>query len=437
MAMKKYPGLLTTPGDKEEAIYSGLLKMGANMGGYSKTPISFMNRLSQAGQNFGTGYQDRIAQSKQDQLGDLEYQKMMGQMEAQQLALGKEKEDQAQAAIIRDARTSFLNMPETSLNTRADGSGATKSKMFERAYPDLVAKERAENMFDSSSGPLPASGIQYLEALQKIRFKYPNQFAADGSPLPGTQAEIDMGDLEFSMKTLKGVDLGDKFTQMGRYSSSNPQGKSVGPEKEIPYMANAQISKAATTENVQLYKDARSAVKTQDNASSLLEMLEAKNEDGSDVTSLQTGAFSQILLDIQKARLALSKNPELRKKVEATEFAESKMGSEVFGMISALGIGARGLDTPAERVFMQKVLTGSINLERGTLIEMAKFRKQSAQRVIDLYNKRQKGGAFKGIKKAFGEDDVPIGLRTTGGAGNETLGTEVDNLLNRYAPVDG
>ena len=163
--MKKYPSLLSTQGDKEEAIYSGLLKMGANMGGYSKTPISFMNRLSQAGQNFGTGYQDRIAQSKKDQLGDLEYQKMMGQIEAQQLAL-------ADAATKRDAKISYLNMAEDSSNTRADGSGATKSKMFERAYPDLVAKQRAKSMFPTASGSrLPGVDIQnygFLENLEKL-----------------------------------------------------------------------------------------------------------------------------------------------------------------------------------------------------------------------------------------------------------------------------
>ena len=204
MVMKKYPSLLSTQGDKEEAIYSGLLNMGANMGGYSKTPISFMNRLSQAGQNFGTGYQDRIAQSKKDQLGDLEYQKMMGQMEAQQLAL-------ADAATKRDAKISYLNMPEASLNTRADGSGATKLKMFERAYPDLVAKQKAKSTFPTAAGGRAASGLQYFDKIQKIR-------SMPDGPLKNRMLK----DLSESMKISSNIDLGATIQRPNPLDSSEP-----------------------------------------------------------------------------------------------------------------------------------------------------------------------------------------------------------------------
>lgn len=39
------------------------------------------------------------------------------------------------------------------------------------------------------------------------------------------------------------------------------------------------------------------------------------------------------------------------------------MGADVFAMLKPLGIGARGLDTPAERKFLQEVLTGKIGLQ--------------------------------------------------------------------------
>ena len=147
--MKKYPSLLSTQGDKEEAIYSGLLKMGANMGGYSKTPISFMNRLSRAGQNFGTGYQDRIAQSKKDQLGDLEYQKMMGQMEAQQLALGQARQakadaDQKKASILK-FQSNFVGprTAEREALIAADPVGAFESRVTANAA--LASEQRKHN----------------------------------------------------------------------------------------------------------------------------------------------------------------------------------------------------------------------------------------------------------------------------------------------------
>lgn len=97
MVMKKYPSLLATPDDKKQAIYSGLLNIGANMGGPSKRPISFMNQLSQAGQNFGTGYDERIAQSKKDQLGNQQYQMQQAQMELERMKIEKVKEEKAYA----------------------------------------------------------------------------------------------------------------------------------------------------------------------------------------------------------------------------------------------------------------------------------------------------------------------------------------------------
>ena len=75
-----------------------------------------------------------------------------------------------------------------------------------------------------------------------------------------------------------------------------------------------------------------------------------------------------------------------RKKASDTEILDVMMGSEVFPMIKSLGIGARGMDTPAEREFMRKVLTGSIELDKATLIKMAEMRSNLARRRISKWN---------------------------------------------------
>jgi hypothetical protein len=78
------------------------------------------------------------------------------------------------------------------------------------------------------------------------------------------------------------------------------------------------------------------------------------------------------------------------------------MGAAVFPMISSLGVGARGMDTPAEREFMRSVLTGSISLNKGTLVEMAKIRKNIEKRALDKWNKRVEKGELDRFFEATG-----------------------------------
>ena len=63
-------------------------------------------------------------------------------------------------------------------------------------------------------------------------------------------------------------------------------------------------------------------------------------------------------------------------------------------MIQSLGIGARGLDTPAERDFLLKVMTGSIELDNTTLQELTRIRAKVLERAVDEYNERLRSGEF-------------------------------------------
>ena len=53
---------------------------------------------------------------------------------------------------------------------------------------------------------------------------------------------------------------------------------------------------------------------------------------------------------------------------------------------SALGIGAKGLDTPAEREFLRQVMTGTISMDKNALIKMTQIRRDIEKRSIDRYN---------------------------------------------------
>ena len=70
------------------------------------------------------------------------------------------------------------------------------------------------------------------------------------------------------------------------------------------------------------------------------------------------------------------------------------LGSDVFGMIAILGIGARGIDTPAERDFLIKVMTGERKMTPEALRRMTLYRRKYSRMVIEDYNARLKDGYY-------------------------------------------
>lgn len=125
-----------------------------------------------------------------------------------------------------------------------------------------------------------------------------------------------------------------------------------------------------------------------------------------------TGIGADIRLNIERVKAQFLKNKGSMSAVKDTELLDAFLGSEVFPMISALGIGARGLDTPAEREFLRGVFTGTIAMSKETLIELTEVRERIAQRAVDKYNKKLSEGYFKNFEKAQDRKMNPITFGT-------------------------
>ena len=91
-----------------------------------------------------------------------------------------------------------------------------------------------------------------------------------------------------------------------------------------------------------------------------------------------------------------------------TALLNSLLGQDVFGAIGALGIGARGLDTPAEREFLREVMTGRIDMTDESLRKITALRRRYAERAIKAYNKKLERGDFDLLNKEFGDRYKPI-----------------------------
>jgi hypothetical protein len=115
-----------------------------------------------------------------------------------------------------------------------------------------------------------------------------------------------------------------------------------------------------------------------------------------------TGAFADIQKNIQKVQAKFAADKKAGKRVSDTEYLDALLGSDVFPMIGALGIGARGLDTPAEREFLRQVMTGTINLEKDTLVRLTEQRKRIAEKAIERFNNRVDKGELNEFFKYQG-----------------------------------
>lgn len=104
----------------------------------------------------------------------------------------------------------------------------------------------------------------------------------------------------------------------------------------------------------------------------------------------KTGFGAEVVNNVNRVRSAFTGKPI--QSISDTELLDSLLGSEVFPQIGALGIGAKGLDTPAEREFLRKVMTGTITMDKQTLIRMAELRRKYEQRSLDTYNEAVDAG---------------------------------------------
>ena len=125
---------------------------------------------------------------------------------------------------------------------------------------------------------------------------------------------------------------------------------------------------------------------------------------------VNTGIGAEIKTNLQRAVNYFSKDPQLLESITDTELMNSALGRDVFKAIGQLGIGARGIDTPAERDFLRDVLTGRIPLTKQTLINMTKFRLDRELAGAERYNQDLKNGRYQRYQDEFNVNLEPLDI---------------------------
>ena len=101
----------------------------------------------------------------------------------------------------------------------------------------------------------------------------------------------------------------------------------------------------------------------------------------------------------------------------------------MFRAIKDLGIGARGIDTPAERDFLIQVLTGDANMDIASFKFLIRDNMAVQKQKLNAFNNAEKDGRFKGFLKAGHGDYLSEGKYRLDG----NISAEDEAIINKYS----
>jgi len=147
-----------------------------------------------------------------------------------------------------------------------------------------------------------------------------------------------------------------------------------------------------------------------------------------------TGLGAELRNNIDRARALFAGDIKAGKKVADTQILDALLGSDVFSMIQSLGIGARGLDTPAERDYLRQVMTGTIQMDNKALVRLSEIRRNIETRAIEKYNTQLEKGDLNKYFETQGLKPEKIEVpKMAGGSNTVSVGGNTYTFPNAEA----
>ena len=149
-----------------------------------------------------------------------------------------------------------------------------------------------------------------------------------------------------------------------------------------------ELGKILAIDDQKLVKDSERAVQQIKDTNYVLRLI---NKGDANI-----GAFSTIEQSFDRVKSELG-SAEGEEAAGDTQLLNALLGKDVFPLIKQLGIGARGLDTPAERNFLQAVFVGTINMEGAALEQLTRLRQKYSTMIIQDFNNKVKTKNADGV----------------------------------------
>jgi hypothetical protein len=271
-------------------------------------------------------------------------QRQLGEQAAQYVRAATQAGGNPFSAVVKDAAGGYSPM------------GAEAQTLGQRQYQQqqLVESEIAKNLREKQA---PAGRIMTAEELKKIGPQYDFR----STPLPdGTFFVTNIS--PFAPAAQNVINLGGSAIE-------KVVGEGLGQDMLGEYRAA---------------KDAPEAIAKLDEIQGLIKS-----------GNITTGIGAEYIQNANRLRAQFANDIKAGKTVSNTQLLESLLGSDVFPMISALGIGAKGMDTPAEREFLRQSFTGTKDFTPETLQRLTQIRRDIQMRAIKKFKKNNASGAYK------------------------------------------
>jgi hypothetical protein len=316
---------------------------------------------------------------------------------AQQLGEAKRKQEQRAAfdkaiAGATTTRTIGTGLTQTGEGSQAEmlaeqtadfGDAGTKATLGALQSNVNLPKETRID-FDKLVQAIALSGADPIEAAKLMQ---PKEGKEKFTVMSAEQKQA------FGLPTNRPYQISStgKVAEIGSGPQSVVQVMPAESERQKGY------GKFGVEQNTAIFQAGQSAVKNIAKIDETLNLIEQG--------SPTTGLGAEIINNINRTKLLFTDSNKNIKDVSDTELLNSLLGADVFPQIGALGIGAKGLDTPAEREFLRQVMTGTINMNKDTLIRMTNLRKKYEEKSLTQYNKAVEEGQlddlfqFSGLPK--------------------------------------
>jgi hypothetical protein len=231
----------------------------------------------------------------------------------------------------------------------------------------MAALQQAQGEISSAE----ASELSREEARQRLLLEYAKQGSDKSARLltPEELSSPQYSNLEPSLPWL--IDQDGKITVAG----GRPPAPLVNIGERTLEQQVAERSANLIFDQYDLAKDSVGNIIKLDETIRLL-------EEG----SVDVGFGAVVRQNVRRVQGLFSSDPDLIETLSDTELLNAALGQDVFGAITALGIGARGIDTPAEREFLREVLAGKITMTKEALLKMALLRRRADERNVAAWN---------------------------------------------------
>ena len=268
---------------------------------------------------------------------------------------------------------------KTLVESRAAGIVRNNPDMPAEVVPlvagdDDLFKEWGKTLFEAKKNNYDLSyqtfdGERVMRLVDKETGKLIKEVVLGKAAQTGTNVEINTGDMQTAGEKSKGTVLG----------------KGVGED-----LLKTRLAAQTANENLPKMYTALNILKTQ---------------------PITTGLGYQFYDIINQIRSQYLSDKEAGVEVTNNQYLDSLVGGDVFNAIADLGIGARGIDTPAEKDFLLEVVTGKRSLSENALIAITEMRIKNTEKSVKKFNDYLSKGDYKDLETILGRKLSPIELR--------------------------